>query len=35
MTTPCVVGTIGRQGADVFTHGDLLQQVWQNWAIAV
>jgi hypothetical protein len=35
MTTPCVVGTIGRHGADVFAHGDLPQQVWQNWAVAV
>jgi len=35
MTTPCVVGTIGRHGADVFVHGDLLQQVWQNWAVAI
>lgn len=35
MTTPCVVGAIGRYGADVFAHGDLLQQVWQNWADAV
>jgi hypothetical protein len=35
MTTPCVVGTIGRHGADVFAHGDLLQQVWQNGAVTV
>lgn len=28
MTTPCVVGTIGRHRADVFVHRDLLQQVW-------
>ena len=35
MTPPCVVGTIGRHGADVFAHGDFPQQVWQNWAVAV
>ena len=35
MTTPCVVGTIGRHSADVFVHGDLPQQVWQHWAVAV
>lgn len=26
MTRSCVVGIIGRHGADVFAHGDLLQQ---------
>lgn len=35
MTTLCVIGTIGRHGADVFAHGDLPQQVWQNCAVAV
>lgn len=35
MTTLCAVGNIGRQSADVFIHGDLLQQIWLNWAVAI
>ena len=35
MAPSCVAGTIGRHGADVSAHRDLLRQVWQDRAVAI